>query len=1570
MKKKRILLGIALASASIFALASCGSSDNNPDDPQPQETDEQSTKATVTFNTNGGGTIAPQELDKGDRATQPDNPTKDGFVFLGWYAASDFSGDPFDFTTAINANITLYAKWKVYDPFEDFVRISNKDELLAFRANSENNTKNAILTADIDLAGTTLEESKLGEYSGVFDGQGHTIKNAFLDGVSGRIGVLFNYVVGGTIKNIKFTGCSIKTNSDGGVGIVTGTCNGGTFEKIEFNACTVTNQNTYAGMVFGRNEKKSTINIDQVTSKNNCISSCSQYGGFLVGDIKEETTLNITNVDIDGEFAKSTGNGSFLVGRVRQGATVNVENAVVKAKVSGTPAKNGVLLGGGKDVFANYKNVVAIAKNSEATLFGDNRSRATAAATDSNAYTFDNVHYNGVTITDPEKEIANIAEVAATAVTPDWLKTTLKLDFTSVWMTEGEGNAKYRLVASSTNVKSAGATLAQVSVSTANAKVRFKKGDAFTSEGLVVFGTYSDDVQLVLNSDEYTIVSSTYDANTVDNYTITVKGVEDETKTATYTVKLVEQVGFEINSEFAQKVFSKGTDLNSNNLVVYSKWSDDILEKLAKTDYNVDSTYEKNTAGEYTVSVTNKDYDAKTYKVSVVDTKPIVAENHVYVNVDKNATLDYQGKQINGVETFNTVTGALEFLNNCKFDDDVIKVVYIGEGTYHEKIDTSLVNLHLIGAGDSTIITYSAVESTVNPLNEKTYSLNDVDCATVHINGKFFSAENLQIRNDFDYINDHDKESSPQGLALTINGDGAVLKNVHLYGNQDTLYLKSGRAYFSSCLIEGNVDFIFGNNKGIGYFEGCTIKAVYRGNDSNNGYITAMKAEAADKPTYGYVFKNCTITADDNVKAGSMSLGRPWGKKATVAFIDCSFSDAYSKLAYTDDNNTKSRWFSMSGSPVDADFAEYGSTGDGAITTAVRGGSILTAEQAGNYTIANVLGTENGNVTFNDDIDFVARLTALIAETNKTDTASIKVSSPQDDATTTDVIDVSVERNKTFDISYYVSPWNSTNKTIEFEYDNTKLEFNQAEGKIKGLVEGATTFVVKQGSISTTVNVTVTAPTGTYTVTFMDGTNVIDTKTGHETDAIDFTSIDTTKTGFQFVRWYEDKDFTKVYSDTTIPGADKTVYARYIDLNVANVVYIDTAAELVEAMGNVASSQKTYYITADIDMDGINYAGLTGNNNSSFYGFGYAIKNWSVAGAAAETSFFGKLYNGTVDSIVFKNCSITTANNYVAILASGIYSDEIVNCITFDHCTIDGVEDTYGQYIGMLAANGVAGVQNSIETLTVTNIASVGSVVKGGQYSGGLFGRTNAANITLDGFTGDITFVSAGSNNKNSGGVIGWIKNNGFTIKNSTASIVVNNIGSTTAGGKAACLGGVLGGIQAESEKTAFLTVEKCDLTITMSNVGSYSGGIVGQDNTGTTATFILKDTDVDFNISCAMSAQNVGGVIGRIQATTTFTANNVELSGSITATDYDSNTKNYAAGIGNCGSSAVISLTDVAIGDLTIRVASGQKANTVIGNGTVNATEVAKVTYAASKVDIKADTTSITSLQGTNTEA
>ena len=65
-------------------------------------------KFTVTFNSNGGTDVPSQEVEKGNKATKPTDPVREGYTFVGWtYGLLEFN-----FNTPVFQNMTLVAQWK------------------------------------------------------------------------------------------------------------------------------------------------------------------------------------------------------------------------------------------------------------------------------------------------------------------------------------------------------------------------------------------------------------------------------------------------------------------------------------------------------------------------------------------------------------------------------------------------------------------------------------------------------------------------------------------------------------------------------------------------------------------------------------------------------------------------------------------------------------------------------------------------------------------------------------------------------------------------------------------------------------------------------------------------------------------------------------------------------------------------------------------------------------------------------------------------------------------------------------------------------------------------------------------------------------------------------------------------------------------------------------------------------------------------------------------------------------------------------------------------------------------
>ncbi len=125
-----------------------------------------------------------------------------------------------------------------------------------------------------------------------------------------------------------------------------------------------------------------------------------------------------------------------------------------------------------------------------------------------------------------------------------------------------------------------------------------------------------------------------------------------------------------------------------------------------------------------------------------------------------------------------------------------------------------------------------------------------------------------------------------QAVALHVAGaDRVHLHDLELSGFQDTLYLQSptpfstARTCLTDCLVEGDVDFIFG--AATAFFQNCTIHS--RGLRGAKGWVTAPSTNI--RTPYGFVFAECDFTHDgaEFGQNAAFHLGRQWfqGVRAT-----------------------------------------------------------------------------------------------------------------------------------------------------------------------------------------------------------------------------------------------------------------------------------------------------------------------------------------------------------------------------------------------------------------------------------------------------------------------------------------------------------------------------------------------------------------------------------------------------------------------------------------------------------------------------------------------------------------
>ena len=286
------------------------------------------------------------------------------------------------------------------------------------------------------------------------------------------------------------------------------------------------------------------------------------------------------------------------------------------------------------------------------------------------------------------------------------------------------------------------------------------------------------------------------------------------------------------------------------------------------------------------------------------------------------------------------------------YSHDKITTILIKAGTYKEAIDIphTKFRMKIMGQGaDKTILTYDRYAEQLWPDND--FKVGTSGSASIYIHSSYVTFEDITFENTAG-----EGKEIGQAVAVFTDGDCRFFHRCRFIGNQDTLYTygrygKEGgikRNYFLDCYIEGTTDFIFGPS--IAYFENCHIHS------KKNSYVTAASTLQGQK--YGYVFKNCKLTAAPGID--KCYLGRPWGAYAKTVFIGCELgphivADGWHDWEKEGKPDTKKNSY----------YAEYQNVGPGAKGPRVYWAHTLTAEEAAEYTFEKVMYQAEDGIVWN-----------------------------------------------------------------------------------------------------------------------------------------------------------------------------------------------------------------------------------------------------------------------------------------------------------------------------------------------------------------------------------------------------------------------------------------------------------------------------------------------------------------------------------------------------------------------------------------------------------------------------
>lgn len=579
-------------------------------------------KFTVTFDSDGGSAVASQEIVKGQKATEPAAPTKDGYTFVEW----QLDGVRFDFDTAITGNITLKAVWAENSPVEKdqytvsfantgdapiepqtvnkntcateptkpskngyiFVewQVDGKEYFFDEPVNADitvtgvwdvaseyteisttsqllelfatGGSGKYILTQDLDFTGVTVNGSAA-TFGGVLDGNGHTISNITATESTNKKGIFFKDVTEtGVIRNLIIQNSTYASGGEAGAFITAYAWGGAVFSNIEFYNVSVDNQ-------------------------------AGAYAALIVGDNANDKTGNMKPIVMKRIVVKNTSDYEILGKNYTGGLYGYVRN-------QGALEFNHVY------VSTNVRSKINDARDQVAGILAARINAGNSVITVNNAV-----------IKGTCEATKNVGAVLGTSVS----NTTLNA--TNVFVSNysgivGEGN-KVEVLVGNPN----GMTINATNVYYANSSVSLTLDSAAPATYTPTQGTGLTDEQI---TDEWFAGSG-----------LSTKFFKRSNNTVELNREAGEIiiVGFSIITESVKLRYLVGEELDLSDLVVKANYSDMSSIALPSEQYEVDTTeYNKDAVGTYSIKITFNG-ETKSFNVTVVDMDSIDADT---MNID------------------------------------------------------------------------------------------------------------------------------------------------------------------------------------------------------------------------------------------------------------------------------------------------------------------------------------------------------------------------------------------------------------------------------------------------------------------------------------------------------------------------------------------------------------------------------------------------------------------------------------------------------------------------------------------------------------------------------------------------------------------------------------------------------------------------------------------------------------------------------------------------------------------------------------------------------------------------
>ena len=321
--------------------------------------------------------------------------------------------------------------------------------------------------------------------------------------------------------------------------------------------------------------------------------------------------------------------------------------------------------------------------------------------------------------------------------------------------------------------------------------------------------------------------------------------------------------------------------------------------------------------------------------------------NEAYIhNVSVYNVKDVPTKNENGYYEIASgdASGFILALQSAKDGDKI----FLPNGTYDfgETVLTtiSVNNLSIIGESMDKTIIRNAPDKSKESINATATLLNTSNNLYM---------QDLTIQNDLDY---YACGGTGRAVAFQDKGANTILKNVKMLSHQDTYYShNTNNTYFEDCEVHGCVDYLCGDGNVI--YNRCKFVNESRTKDKESGSDILCAPSTSDACKWGYVFLDCSVSS----KCNDFTLARAWSNVPRASFIRTKLLD----------NTLAAERFCKPGINVVPDkFGEFATTNSvgnistpesNVVTFTASGKSkeletVLTADEAAQYTIANIFG--------------------------------------------------------------------------------------------------------------------------------------------------------------------------------------------------------------------------------------------------------------------------------------------------------------------------------------------------------------------------------------------------------------------------------------------------------------------------------------------------------------------------------------------------------------------------------------------------------------------------------------